>query len=50
MKGGATRSNARCLALWVALALLATVPAGAADVRYAGLSGKMPGVRPPAIP
>ena len=44
------RSNARCLALWVALALLATVPAGAVDVRYAVPAGDSPSIGPANAP
>jgi protein-disulfide isomerase len=50
MKGSAMRSSARRLALWVALTLLVTVPAGAADVRYAVPSGDSPSIGPANAP
>jgi len=50
MKGSAMRSNARRLALWVALTLLAVVPAGAADVRFAVPAGDSPFIGPANAP
>jgi len=50
MKGSAMGSNARRLALWIALALLAAVPAGAADVRYAVPAGDSPSIGPANAP
>ena len=50
MKGSAMRSSARRLALWVALTLLVTVPAGAADVRYAVPPGDSPSIGPANAP
>ena len=44
------RSNARRLALWVALAMLAAVPAGAADVRHAVPAGDSPSIGPADAP
>jgi protein-disulfide isomerase len=44
------RSNARTLALWVALTLLATVPAGAADLRYTVPAGDSPVIGPANAP
>ena len=44
------RSNARRLALWIALTLLAAVPARAADVRYAVPAGDSPSIGPPNAP
>ena len=44
------RSNARRLALWVALALLAAVPAVAADVRYDVPAGDSPSIGPANAP
>jgi len=43
-------SNARRLALWIALALLAAVPAGAADVRYDVPVGDSPSIGPANAP
>lgn len=50
MKGSAMRSSARRLALWVALTLLVTVPAGAADVRYDVPAGDSPFIGPANAP
>jgi len=44
------RSNGGTLALWVALTLLATVPARAADVRYAVPAGDSPSIGPANAP
>ena len=44
------RSNARRLALWIALMLLAAVPAGAADVRYAVPADNSPSIGPANAP
>ena len=44
------RSSVRRLALWVALALFAAVPAGAADVRYAVPAGDSPSIGPSNAP
>ena len=50
MKGEGMRSNARRLAFWIALALLAAVPAGAADVRYTVPAGDSPSIGPANAP
>jgi protein-disulfide isomerase len=50
LKGGAMRSNAHRLALWISLALLAAVPAGAVDVRYAVPAGDSPSIGPANAP
>jgi len=44
------RSNARRLALWIALTLLAVVPAVAADIRYAVPAGDSPSIGPANAP
>ena len=46
------RSNACRMALWIALTLLAAVPAGAgaADVRYAVPAGDSPSIGPANAP
>jgi len=44
------RTNACRPALWVALALLAAVPAGANDVRYAVPAGDSPSIGPTNAP
>ncbi|MGE5284161.1 MAG: hypothetical protein ACM3OG_04250 [Actinomycetota bacterium] len=44
------RSNARYLAVGIALALFATVPAGAAVVRYAVPAGDSPFIGPANAP
>jgi protein-disulfide isomerase len=45
------RSDARRLVLWIALTLLAAVPAGAAaDVRYAVPAGDSPSIGPANAP
>jgi len=51
MKGSVMGSSARRLALWIALALLAAVPAGAgAEVRYAVPAGDSPSIGPANAP
>ena len=50
MKEGTMRSNARRLTLWIALTLLAAVPVGAADVRYAVPVGDSPSIGPANAP
>jgi len=50
MKGEGMRSNARLPSLWFALTLLAAVPAGAADVRYAVPAGDSPTIGPANAP
>ena len=50
MKGSAMRLNACRLAFWVALTLLAAVPAGAADVRFAVPAGDSPSIGPANAP
>jgi hypothetical protein len=50
MKGGTMKSRARCLAFWIALTLLAAVPTGAADVRYAVPAGDSPSIGPANAP
>jgi hypothetical protein len=50
MKGSALRPNARRIALWITLTLLAAVPAGAADVRYAVPAGDSPSIGPANAP
>jgi len=44
------RSNAHRLALWISLTLLAAVPAGAVDVRYAVPAGDSPSIGPANAP
>jgi protein-disulfide isomerase len=44
------KSNARRMAFWIALTLLAVAPAGAADVRYAVPAGDSPSVGPANAP
>ncbi len=44
------RSNARRLAFWLVLALFASVPAGAADIRYAVPAGDSPSIGPSNAP
>ena len=44
------RSNARRLALWIVLALLAAIPAGAAELRYAVPAGDSPSIGPANAP
>jgi protein-disulfide isomerase len=44
------RSNAHCLTFWIALTLIAAVPAGAADIRYAVPAGDSPSVGPANAP
>ena len=50
LKGDIMRSNARHLAFWIVLTLLAVVPAGAADVRYAVPAGDSPSIGPANAP
>jgi protein-disulfide isomerase len=50
MKRDTVRSNARRLALWISLTLLAAVPAGAVDVRYAVPAGDSPSIGPENAP
>ena len=50
LKGGTMRPYARRLAFWVVLTLLAAVPAGAADVRYAVPAGDSPSIGPANAP
>lgn len=50
MKRDIVRSNARRLALWIFLTLLAAVPAGAVDVRYAVPAGDSPSIGPANAP
>ena len=47
MRGGTMRTNAR---VWIALTLLAAVPAGAADVRYSVPAGDSPSIGPANAP
>lgn len=44
------RSNARRLAVWIILTLLAAVPAEAVDVRYAVPAGNSPSIGPANAP
>ena len=44
------RSNNRGLALWIVLALLAAVPAGADDIRYAVPAEDSPSIGPANAP
>jgi len=44
------RTNARRLVLWMVLTLLATSPAGAADVRYDVPAGDSPSIGPVNAP
>ena len=44
------RSNTCRLALWIVLTLLAAVPAGASDVRYAVPAGDSPSIGPANAP
>jgi len=50
LKRGTIRSYARHPALWIALALLAAVPAGAADIRYTVPAGDSPSIGPANAP
>ena len=50
LKGGTMRTNARRLAFWIVVTLLAVVPAGAADVRYAVPAGDSPSIGPVNAP
>ena len=44
------RSRVHRLALWIGMALLAAVPAGAADVRYDVPAGDSPSIGPANAP
>ena len=44
------RTNARRLAVWIILALIAAVPAGAADIRYSVPAGDSPTIGPANAP
>jgi protein-disulfide isomerase len=44
------KSRTHRLAVWVTLTLLAAVPAGAADVRYAVPAGDSPTIGPASAP
>jgi protein-disulfide isomerase len=44
------RSNARRLVFWTALTLLAAVPSGAADIRYAVPEDNSPSIGPANAP
>jgi protein-disulfide isomerase len=50
MKGGTMRSNARGLAFWIALTLIAAVPAWGADIRYDVPAGDSPSIGPANAP
>jgi protein-disulfide isomerase len=50
LEGGTIRSYPRRLALWIALALLAAYPAGAADIRYNVPAGDSPSIGPANAP
>ena len=50
LKGDIMRLKTRRLALWIALTLIAAVPAGAADIRYAVPAGDSPSVGPANAP
>lgn len=50
LKGDIMRLNTRRLALWIALTLIFSVPAGAADIRYAVPAGDSPSVGPANAP
>ncbi len=49
-KGSTIRSVAPRLAFWIALALFAAYPAGAADIRYAVPAGDSPSIGPANAP
>lgn len=50
LKGDIMRLKTRRLALWIALTLIAAVPARAADIRYAVPAGDSPSVGPANAP
>ncbi len=50
MKRDTIRSNALRLALWIALALVAAVPAVAAEIRYTVPAGDSPSIGPANAP
>ena len=50
LKGDIMRSKARRLALWISLTLIAAVPAGAADIRYAVPADDSPSIGPASAP
>jgi hypothetical protein len=50
LKGDPMRPNALRLAFWIVLTLLAAVPAGAADVRYAVPTDDSPSIGPANAP
>lgn len=50
LKGDIMRLNTRRLALWIALTLISSVPAVAADIRYAVPAGDSPSVGPANAP
>jgi protein-disulfide isomerase len=50
LKGDLMRLNTRRLALWIALTLISSVPAGAAEIRYAVPAGDSPSVGPANAP
>ncbi len=50
LKGGTIRSYARRPALWIALALFAAVPVGAAEIRYTVPAGDSPSIGPANAP
>lgn len=50
MKRDAIRSSARRLALWISLTMIAALPAGAADIRYAVPAGDSPSIGPANAP
>lgn len=50
LKGDIMRLNTRRLALWIVLTLISSVPAVAADIRYAVPAGDSPSVGPANAP
>ena len=50
LEGDIMRLKTRRLALWIALTLIAAVPAGAADIRYTVPVGDSPSVGPANAP
>ena len=50
LKGEIMGSNARRLAFWIALTLIAAAPAGAADVRYTVPEEGSPSIGPANAP
>jgi protein-disulfide isomerase len=50
MERAAIRTDARRLAVWILLTLLAAVPSGAADLRYAVPAGDSPSIGPANAP